>query len=70
MVDIPYSIGNIVTNFNSTPFETTFEYVEGQTVTESALTGSFARINISNLKTIRASVLMCRLCNSFLFLIQ
>jgi hypothetical protein len=51
LVDIPYSVGNIVQNFSSIPYTTTFEYLEGQTVSESALTGSFARINISNLKT-------------------
>lgn len=51
LVDIPYSVGNIVQNFPSTPYITSFEYLEGQTITDSALTGSFARINISNLKT-------------------
>ena len=51
LVDIPYSIGNIVSNFTSSDYTTTFEYVEGQSVTDSALTGSFAVINISNLKT-------------------
>ncbi len=51
LVDVPYSVGNIVTNFTSTPYTTSFEFVEGQQTTESALTGSFARIQISNLKT-------------------
>lgn len=51
LVDIPYSVGNIVTNFASTPYTTSFEFLENQTVDASALTGSFAKINISNLKT-------------------
>ena len=51
LVDTPYSINNIVQNFTSTPYTTSFEWSEGQTVTDSALTGSFAKINISNLKT-------------------
>jgi len=51
LVDVPYSIGNIVTNFSATPYTTSFEFLENQTIDSSALTGSFAKINISNLKT-------------------
>ncbi len=51
LVDTPYSVNNIVQNFTSTPYTTSFEWSEGQTVTDSALTGSFAKMNISNLKT-------------------
>lgn len=51
LVDIPYTINNIVTNFTQSSWTSSFEYLDGQTFTESALTGSFAKINISNLKT-------------------
>jgi hypothetical protein len=51
LVDVPYAENNIVKNFSSTSYTSSFEYVEGQTVTTSILTGSFAKINISNLKT-------------------
>jgi hypothetical protein len=51
LVDVPYSVNNIVQNFSPLPYQTTFEFLEGQTISESTLTGSFARIQISNLKT-------------------
>lgn len=51
LVDTPYTINNIVTNFSESDYTSSFEYLDGQTFTESALTGSFAKINISNLKT-------------------
>lgn len=51
LVDIPYSINNIVSNFDSVGYTSSFEYVEGQTVSDSSLTGSFAKINIQQLKT-------------------
>ena len=52
LVDTPYtSSGNLVNDFDTSNYQTTFEYVEGQTVTDSALTGSFAKINFNNLKT-------------------
>ncbi len=51
LVDTPYTINNIVTNFSESSYTSSFEYLDGQTFTESALTGSFAKINISNLKT-------------------
>ncbi len=52
LVDTPYtSSGNLVNDFGTSNYQTTFEYVEGQTVTDSALTGSFAKINFNNLKT-------------------
>ena len=51
LVDIPYSVNNIVKPFISEPYTSSFEYIEGQTVTGSALTGSFAHIKITNLKT-------------------
>ena len=51
LVDTPYTINNIVTNFTENSYTSSFEYLAGQTFTESALTGSFAKIQISNLKT-------------------
>lgn len=51
LVDIPYSINNIVTNFDSVGYTSSFEYIEGQTVSDSSLTGSFAKIDIQQLKT-------------------
>jgi len=52
MVDTPFtSSDGSVSDFFPTPYTTTFEFVEGQTVTDSALTGSFAKINFNNLKT-------------------
>ena len=52
MVDTPYtSSGDLVNDFVASNYTTTFEYVEGQTITDSALTGSFAKINFSSLKT-------------------
>lgn len=51
LVDIPYSINNIVANFDSVGYTSSFEYVEGQTVSDSSLTGSFAKIDIQQLKT-------------------
>ena len=53
MVDTPFtsSKGMVSDIFVPAPYTTTFEYVEGQTITDSALTGSFAKINFNNLKT-------------------
>jgi hypothetical protein len=51
LVDVPYTINNIVTNFSESGYTSSFEYLDGQTFEESALTGSFAKIQISNLKT-------------------
>ena len=46
LVNVPYTENSIVKNFTSTPYTSSFEYVEGQTVNTSILTGSFAKINI------------------------
>jgi len=52
MVDTPFtSSGDLVNDMVVSNYTTTFEFVEGQTVTDSALTGSFAKINFNNLKT-------------------
>jgi hypothetical protein len=52
LVDTPYtsSFGQ-VSGFLGKSYSSTFEFVEGQTITDSALTGSFAKINFNNLKT-------------------
>ena len=52
MVDTPFTSSDAsVGDFFPAPYTTTFEFVEGQTITDSALTGSFAKINFNNLKT-------------------
>ena len=52
LVDTPFTSSNgEVAGFLGQSYSTTFEFVEGQTITDSALTGSFAKINFNNLKT-------------------
>ena len=52
LVDVPFTgSNNLVSNFNSTSYTASFGHIEAQVITESALTGSFAKIDISNLKT-------------------
>ena len=52
LVDIPFTgSNNLVSDFNSTSYTASFAHTEAQVITESALTGSFAKIDISNLKT-------------------
>lgn len=51
LVDVPYTNNGLVSDFTSSAYTTSFEYVEGQIIGESALTGSFAKINIQQLKT-------------------
>ena len=50
-VDIPYAISSSVSNFPPSTYTTTFDHIEGQTIINSALTGSFAKIQLSDLKT-------------------
>ena len=50
-VDVPYLISSSVSNFPATAYTTTFDHIEGQTIINSALTGSFAKIQLSDLKT-------------------
>jgi hypothetical protein len=50
-VDIPYTISSSISNFPPTAYTTTFDHIEGQTIINSALTGSFAKIQLSDLKT-------------------
>jgi len=51
LVSTPYTINNIVSNFPASPYTSSFEFLENQTFEDSALTGSFAKINIQQLKT-------------------
>ena len=52
LVDIPFTgSNNLVSDFNSTSYTASFAHTEAQVITESALTGSFAKIDISQLKT-------------------
>ena len=52
LVDTPYtSSKNIVSSFPQQTYTTTFNHTEGQTIGESSVTGSFAKIKITNLKT-------------------
>ena len=50
-VDVPYLISSSVSNFPATAYTTTFDHIEGQTIINSALTGSFAKIQLTDLKT-------------------
>ena len=51
LVDRPYAPNNIVTNFISGSFSVTYSDFNNQTIGETSLTGSFAKIDISQLKT-------------------
>lgn len=51
LVDTPYTINNIVSDFDETSYTSSFEYFEGQVISGSVVTGSFAKIDFSNLKT-------------------
>lgn len=56
LVDIPYSENGVVKDFQNKSYATTFEYLEGQTISESNLNASFAKINFKNLKTFAGDV--------------
>ena len=51
LVDIPYSVNNIVSNFTSGSYSVTYSDFQNEVIGESTLTGSFAKIDISQLKT-------------------
>ena len=52
LVDIPYTdSNNIVQPFSSEPYSVTYQDFAGEVLEESALTGSFAKIDITQLKT-------------------
>ena len=51
IVDIPYTSNNIVSNFTSGSYSVTYSDFQNEIIGESTLTGSFAKIDISQLKT-------------------
>lgn len=51
LVDIPYTNNSIVSNFVSQSYSVTYTDFQNETIGESALTGSFAKIDITQLKT-------------------
>jgi len=51
LVDIPYTENNIVKNFESGSYSVTYTDFQNQVIGETSLTGSFAKIDISTLKT-------------------
>ena len=48
---VPYSVNGLVENFEDEPYSITFNYLEGLDNLKTALTGSFAKINIFDLNT-------------------
>jgi|APSaa5957512622_1039677.scaffolds.fasta_scaffold02537_7 hypothetical protein len=51
LVDTPYTSSNLVSTFDAAPYTITFEDTDSQTVSDSAITGSFAHMKFTNLKT-------------------
>ena len=51
LVDIPYSVNSVVDNFVSQSYSVTYSDFQNEVVGESTLTGSFAKIDIRQLKT-------------------
>jgi len=51
LVDTPYTSSNRVSTFESAPYTITFEDRDSQIVSGSAITGSFAHMKFTNLKT-------------------
>jgi len=51
LVDVPYTINNLVSNFTSGSYSITYSDFQNEVVGETALTGSFAKIDITQLKT-------------------
>ena len=49
VVTNPYVVGGVVTAFDNQPYTATFNYTEGVDNLATALTGSFAKINLTNL---------------------
>ena len=56
LVSTPYTINGLVTPFVSQGYTASFSYLEGIDKTASALTGSFAKINVTDLKTFTGDV--------------
>ena len=52
IIDSPYVDSNgDVTNFSDQPFTVSYQDIENETVGETSITGSFYKIDISQLKT-------------------
>ena len=51
LVTNPYTLNNLVSNFSNAGYTASFNYTEGTNNLKTALTGSFAKINISDLTT-------------------
>jgi hypothetical protein len=51
LVTNPYTLNNLVSNFSNAGYTASFNYVEGANNLKTALTGSFAKISISDLTT-------------------
>lgn len=51
IVTTPYSQNGFVKSFTNQPYSVTFNYLEGISDLATALTGSFAKINITDMKT-------------------
>ncbi len=56
LVDVPFTQKGLVSNFQDAPYSVTFEATEDQVLGETSLTGSFADIKITNLKTFTGDV--------------
>ena len=56
LVDVPFTQNGLVSNFQDAPYSVTFEATEDQVLGETSLTGSFADIKITNLKTFTGDV--------------
>ena len=51
LVDVPYTINNLVSNFTSGSYSVSYADFQNEVIGESTLTGSFAKIDITQLKT-------------------
>jgi hypothetical protein len=51
LIQPPYTENGLVANIESEPYTATFNYTEGVDNLKTALTGSFAKINITDLTT-------------------
>ena len=51
LVDVPFTVDGLVSDFTDVSYTTTFEDLENTTTEQSSITGSFAEIFINDLKT-------------------
>ena len=51
IVNPPYSVNNIVNSFTNEDYTASFQHIEGIVNVDTSLTGSFAKINITDLST-------------------